>query len=98
MALDHPKQLQLSDNFGDDCFSNLQFLEELIDINLYRCTKVTNKGIEYLAKLPQLRTLYCGGCHKVISHRLKTFGNCRCLHTFKIIDYEALRKTIFITF
>src|SRR5689334_2986238 len=67
---------------GDDDLEIISQLDQITSLNLDGSKRLTDKGIRYLARMPQLRELILGG--QVTDSSLEVLGQLRELRVFKM--------------
>lgn len=67
---------------GDDDLAVISELDQITSLNLDGSKRLTDKGLEYLARMPQLRELIIGG--QVTDRGLEALGHLRELRVFQM--------------
>jgi hypothetical protein len=67
---------------GDDDLEIISQLEQITSLNLDGSKRLTNKGVQYLARMPQLRELILGG--QITDEGLEALGHLRELRVFRM--------------
>jgi hypothetical protein len=67
---------------GDDDLEIISQLEQITSLNLDGSKRLTNKGVQYLARMPQLRELILGG--QITDEGLEALGQLRELRVFRM--------------
>ncbi len=67
---------------GDDDLEIISQLDQVTSLNLDGSKRLTEKGLQYLARMPQLRELTLGG--QITDHSLEVLGQLRELRVFKM--------------
>ena len=67
---------------GDDDLEIISQLDQITSLNLDGSKRLTNKGVRYLARMPQLRELILGG--QITDEGLEALGHLRELRVFQM--------------
>ena len=63
-----------SKRLSDDAFSNLPCKSSLVNVNLFQCLPMTDKGVAVFQNMPQLRSFNVGCIRELTNESLKTIG------------------------
>jgi hypothetical protein len=67
---------------GDDDLEIISQLEQITSLNLDGSKRLTDRGLQYLVRMPQLRELIVGG--QITDRGLEALGHLRALRVFKM--------------